>query len=144
MKKTTLLLTVFLAVFMSIGAFGLSAAVDSPRTLMSRTDYNASRKAIEAETRITFGRCRTLTGGDRDVCKAESRATERVKVADLQARYYGTVAAAEEARMAHARAGFDVAKARCDSQAGNSRSDCIKAARDDRARALAQARQATT
>jgi hypothetical protein len=143
-KKTTFVLAAFLAVFLSVGAFGLSAAVDSPRTLMSRTDYNAGRKAIEAETRVAFGRCRALTGIDRDVCKAETRATERVKVADLQARYYGTVAAAEEARMTHARASFDVAKARCDGQTGNSRADCMKAARDDRARALAQARQATT
>ena len=142
--KTTFLRTAFLAIFLSVGAFGLSAAVDSPRTLMSRTDYNAARKAIEAETRVAFGQCRALAGTDRDVCKAEIRANERVKVADLQARYYGTVAAAEEARMAHARAGFDVAKARCDSQAGSSRASCMKAARDDRARALAQARQATT
>lgn len=143
-KKTTFLLAASLAIFLSAGAFGLSAAVDSPRTLMSRADYNAGRKAIEAETRVAFGHCRTLTGAGRDVCKAEIRATERVKVADLQARYYGTVAAAEEARMAHARASFDVAKARCNAQPGNGRADCLKSARDDRSRALAEARQATT
>ena len=144
MKKTTFVLTAFLALLLSLGALGLGAAVDSPRTLMSRTDYNAGRKAIESETRAAFAQCRPLTGAERDVCKAQARAEERVKVADLQARYHGTVAAAEDARLARVKAGFDVARARCEAESGDSKPDCLKAAREDRARALAQARQATT
>ena len=143
-KKTTFLLTTVLALFLSLAALGIGAAVDTPRTLMSRADYQAGRKAIEAETRVAFASCRSQTGADRDVCKAQVRAGERVKVADLQARYHGTVAAAEDARIARAKAGFDVAKARCELQPSSGKPDCLKSARDDRARALAQARQATT
>jgi len=143
-KKTTFLLTTVLALFLSLAALGIGAAVDTPRTLMSRADYNAGRKAIEAETRVAFAGCRSQTGAERDICKAEVRATERVKVADLQARYHGTVAAAEDARIVRAKADFDIAKARCELQPSGGRPDCLKSARDDRARALAQARQATT
>jgi hypothetical protein len=143
-KKTTFLLTTVLAMFLSLGALGLSAAVDSPRTLMSRADYNAGRKAIEAETRAAFAQCRSRTGAERDLCKAEARATEHVKVADLQARYHGTVSAAEDARLARVKASFDLARARCGVQPADSKAECLKAAREDRARALAQARQATT
>jgi hypothetical protein len=143
-KKTTFLLTTVLALFLSLAALGIGAAVDTPRTLMSRADYSAGRKAIEAETRASFARCRSQSGADRDVCKAEVRAGERVKVADLQARYHGTVAAAEDARIVRVKASFDLAKARCGTQAADTKADCLKAAREDRARALAQARQATT
>ena len=46
------------------------------------------------------------------ICRAEARAEERVKKADLQARYLGTVAAAGDARLARTKAAYDVAKIR--------------------------------
>jgi hypothetical protein len=142
MKRTTVYVTSFVAVLLSVAALGIGAAFDSPRTLMSRADFSAARKAIDAQTRIAFARCRPETGGARDICKAEARAAERIKLADLQARYYGTVAAADDARAAHARAHFDVAKARCVVQAGDAaRSECLHSARDDRSREMAEAKR---
>jgi hypothetical protein len=143
-KKTTFLVTAFLAMLLSLAALGIGAAVDSPRTLMSRTDYNAGRRAIEAQTRVAYAGCRSQSGAERDVCKAQARAEERIRVADLQARYHGTVAAAEDARIARVKAGFDVARARCDALTASEKVECLRSAREDRARALAQARQATT
>ncbi|HUP97004.1 MAG TPA: hypothetical protein VM073_03640 [Usitatibacter sp.] len=144
MKRTTVYLTSLLAVFLSAAALGIGAAVDTPPTLMSRGDYSKGKKAIEAETRVAFARCRDQSGIARDVCKAEVRAEERVKMADLQARYHGTVNAAEDARLARAKAQFDVARARCGSQNGEARIDCLRSAREDRARALEQAKLAST
>ena len=143
-KKTTFVITGLLAMLLSLGALGIGAAVDSPRTLMSRADYNAARRAIESATRGAYAQCRSHTGAERDVCKAQARAEERVRVADLQARYHGTVAAAEDARVARVKAGFDVARAQCEARMSSEKVDCLRSAREDRARALAQARQATT
>ena len=144
MKRTTVYVTSFLAVFLTAAAFGIGAAVDTPPTLMSRADYDKGKKAIEAETRTAFAACRTESGNARDICKAQARAEERVKVAELKARYHGTVAAAEEVKAVRAKAQFDVARARCGTQNGEARIECLKSAREDRTRSLAEAQPAST
>ena len=145
MKRTKLMFTSFFGMLLvSLAAIGINAAVDSPRTLMSPVDYKVARQAIEAEFRSTLARCRDVHGPQREVCKAEIRAEERVKKADLAARYYGTVMAADDAREARVKALYEVAKARCGSQSGEARIDCLRAARDDRNKSLAVARLTTT
>lgn len=136
MKRATVYVTASLALLLSVAALGIGAAVDTPRTLMSRGDYAKGRQAIESETRMVFARCRIESGTARDICKAEARALEREKLADLSARYHGTVAAAADARQARVRAQFDLAKARCSAHAGDARVECLRTAREDRGRGL--------
>ncbi len=136
MKRNTVYVTAFFAVFLSVAALGIGAAVDTPRTLMSRADYSQARKAIESETRTVFATCRNESGAARDVCKAEARAAESMRLADLSARYHGTVAAAEDSRLARVKARFELAKARCGSQSGEARAECLRSAREDRGRAI--------
>ena len=144
MKRTKLAVTSFLALFLvSVAAFGIGAAVDTPRTLMSPADFSTAKKMIESESRVALGRCRDLQGSGKDVCKAEVRAEERVKKADLTARYHGTVMAAGEARQVRVKASYDVAKARCTSRSGEQRIECLRAARDDKNKSLADAKLAS-
>jgi len=144
MKRPTLFLTALLAAILSVAAIGIGAAVDSPRTLMSRVDYDVARHAIAAEARLALAHCRKVEASERALCKAHARADERVKSADLLARYYGTFAAIRDAQVARLKADFDLARAQCEARTGGERADCLRAAREDRARALAAARQATT
>lgn len=144
MKRTTVYLTSALGLFLGAAAFGIGAAVDTPRTLMSPAVFTQHKKAIEAETRVAFASCRTQAGSARDICKAEARAEERIKIAELQSRYHGTVAALEDARQARVKASFDVARARCGTQMGEARVDCLRSAREDRTRALADSKLAST
>lgn len=136
MKRTTLLLTLFLAVAASLAAMGISAAVDTPRTLMSRDDYRDALHGIDAATRAALGRCRSVEANARDVCKAQARADERVRKAELQARYYGTVSAAEEVAVARVKARYDVARAQCTARAPDDKLDCLRTAREARAREI--------
>jgi hypothetical protein len=136
MKRTTLVATLAGALLVSATAFGISAAVDSPRSLMSPVDYSASKKAIESGTRTAFAKCREQEGQARDICKAEARAEERVRKADLEAQYRGTVAAAADARLARAKASYEVAKVRCSEQRGEDKVSCLRSARAEKARAL--------
>ena len=85
MKRTTLAATVIGALMVSATAFGIGAAVDSPRSLMSPIDYGAAKKAIESDERLAISGCRELDGREKDVCKAEARANERIRKADLEA-----------------------------------------------------------
>jgi hypothetical protein len=136
MKRTTLVATLAGALLVSATAFGISTAVDSPRSLMSPADYSVAKKSIESDTRVLVAKCRDQDGQMRDVCKAEARADERVRKADLEAQYRGTVAAAADARLARAKASYEVAKARCGDQRGEDKLTCLRSARAEKARAL--------
>jgi hypothetical protein len=144
MKRSTLLVTALLAAGLSVAAIGIRAAVDTPRTLMSPDIHQQMKREIEASTRLALAKCREVTGLERDVCKAEARASERVALADLNARYHGTHSALEEAAAARAKASFDVAKVRCTAKSSEARVDCLKEAREERNRLLAETRPATT
>jgi len=145
MNRTALFAASFLALFMlSAAAVGIGASMDSPPTLMSPADYGVAKRAIESQTRAASARCRGTQGTQRDVCKAEVRAAERVKKADLAARYHGTVAAADEARQVRVNAQYEVARARCGGRVGEERTQCIRAAREDRNKSVAEPRLAST
>ena len=144
MKRTTLAATLAGAVLVSLTAFGISAAVDSPRSLMSPTDYSASKRAIEANAHGAMAKCRDQEGAARDICKAEVRADERVRKAELEAQYRGTVAAAADVRVQKAKADYDVAKARCADQHGEGKVSCLRSARAERTRAVEAAKLAST
>jgi hypothetical protein len=143
-KRSTLYAVVVGALIVSAGAMGLSAAVDSPRSLMDKNEYAQSRKAIEADARLNLSKCRDVEGDTRELCRAEARADERIRKADLEASYRGTVAAAEDARLERAKARYDVARAKCADQRGEDRLACLKGARAEKAKALAEAKHAAT
>lgn len=144
MKRSTLLATLFVAFVTGVAALGIGAAVDMPRTLMSPQDYQDLKRGIEASTRAALGACRSLEGMARETCKAQARGDERVKKAQLQARYQGTVQAAAEIQVARVRAQYDVARARCSAQSGDERLQCLRAAREARTREMDLARVAST
>ena len=132
MKKRSLVYTAILATGLSLAAVGIRAAVDTTPSLMSPGDFSQMKTGIETEARLALASCRDAAGSDREVCRAQARAEERIKKAELQARYYGTVSAQNAALSARAKASYDVAKARCAAQLGEERVDCLRAAREDR------------
>jgi hypothetical protein len=143
MKRTTLFATIVGAVVLSATALGISAAVDAPRSLMSPVDYGAHKKAIEAETHAALAKCRDQESQARDLCKAEVKADDRIRKADLEAQYRGTVAAAADAKLARAKAQYDLARAKCGDQRGEDKISCMRTARSEKARALSDAKYAS-
>ena len=115
MKRTTVIGALLGALLLSAAAWGISAAVDTPPSLMARSDYDASKATIESESRQALDHCRDLDGQAKDVCRAEARADERVRKAD-------------------------VARARCGSEHGSDRLSCMRAAREEKAKALSEAK----
>lgn len=136
MKRTTLFISLLLAVTASVAAMGISAAVDSPRTLMSRDDYRDALRGIEAASRDALGQCRSVDIATREVCKAKVRADERVRRAELQARYYGTASAASDVEVARVKAKYDIARAECAARTSDERLQCLRTAREARAREI--------
>lgn len=143
MTRKTLYSTIIGALILSAAAFGISAAVNSPRSLMSPVDYEAMKQSIEVDARTTLTMCRGLQDRAGDICKAEARADERIRKADLEAQYRGTVGAAAEAHLARAKAQYEIAKAKCGDQHGEGKFSCLRSARTGKAKALADARLAS-
>lgn len=143
MKLKTLIPPFVATVALVAVAFGINAAMDTPRTLMSPGDHDLALRDIQRETRAALGGCRGLAETAREICRARARAGERIAKAELDARYFGTVSAAANARMVRARARFDVARAECMAGADGSRPGCLAAARADQEKALAKLASAT-
>jgi hypothetical protein len=131
------------ALLLVAAAFGINAAMDTPRTLMSPGDHDHALRDIERQTRVALGACRALAETARETCRARAHAEDRIAKAELDARYFGTVSAAANARMVRARARFDVARAECMAGADASRQGCLAAARADQEKAVAKLASAT-
>jgi hypothetical protein len=101
------------ALVLSATALGISAAVDTPRTLMSRGDYNVALNAIGDRIKAAYAGCRAeAAGGPRAVCRAQVRAQARIDAAELRAKYYGTVKAQEAAEKVREDARLEFERAR--------------------------------
>lgn len=142
MKRTTIYASLTAALLVSATAWGISAAVGSPRSLMAPSDYNAARSVIESDTRAAIAHCHDEDSQARDLCKAQARADERVRKAELEARYRGTVSAAENVKIERAKARFDVARVKCSGVHGEHKISCIRSAREEKARELTEAKVA--
>jgi hypothetical protein len=129
MKRASLVFASSFAVILSLAALGIRASMDMPSTLMSPAVYEGLKREIEAEARLALGHCRDASGHEREICRAEARAEERVKKAELHARYHGTVSAQQEISATRARSGYELATVRCSAHPGEARHDCLRAAR---------------
>jgi len=87
----------------SVAAVGIGASIESPRSFMTRYDYLEARKALDAATRQALSECRPLEAPDRALCRAIARADDRVRKAELESRYRGTVDAESDLQAAKAR-----------------------------------------
>ena len=135
----------FLGVLMlGVAAVGIGASGEPSRALMTRATYTAVRHSIESETRLALAQCRVLEGADKDRCRAQARGDDRVRKAELEARYAGTTTALYDVKLARARAAYEVARASCGDLAGDERVQCLQNARTVRAKALEAANASAT
>jgi hypothetical protein len=130
-------------VFTSVTA-ALIGAADFPRSFMSREDYAIARRTIESETRLALAACRSQQGRAKEVCRAEARGEERIRRAELEALYAGTVAAEARVEQARLKTHYEIARARCTDLFAGERSACLHHAREERSRALAEARPSSS
>jgi len=115
---------------------GIGATVTTTPSLMSRDDYVALKRAITAETTDLQLACGSIRGPDSHICRAENVASERVMLAELDARYKGTFRASHDAVLARIASRFDVERSRCVLLAGFQRDNCVIAAHAEKSRAL--------
>jgi hypothetical protein len=105
-------------------AFG-TAAIASP---MSKVDYKASKKTIEAEYKSAKANCDAFKANANDVCEAAAKGKENVALAELENTYKPSDKNRYDVRIAKAHATYKVAVEKCDDKAGNEKDVCVKEA----------------
>ena len=81
-----------------------------------------------------------MSGNAKDICAAEAKGKDRVAKADAEAAFKNTPKARENARVARAQAGYDVAVEKCDDLAGNPKDVCVKEAKAELVKGKANAK----
>jgi hypothetical protein len=161
MKIKSLCIAVSAALLMGVGTLSNAASVEGvknatenavdktidklpPKRAMTRAEYSAEKESIEAGYKSARTACNPLAGNAKEVCHVEAKSDEKVKLADLEAKYKATPAADYDARIAKAKAGYEVAKQKCEDQPSSDRGACKANAKADESRAISDAKAAKT
>ena len=113
-------------------ASATAAEMNSAKTMstpMTKDNYTMAKTNADAQYKIDNDACSSLKGNAKDVCVAEAKGKDNVTKADAEAAYENTPKARQNARIAHAKANYDVAIEKCDDLAGNRKDVCVKEAK---------------
>ena len=139
MKHTTMLVVgLTTAALLGATGAGIGASVTSQPSLLSVEDYSALKTAINKVLDDEESACQALRPAARLECLAEVQSTANVQLAELEARYRGTVNAARKAQLVRIDAAYTMARAKCFGLAGFDRDSCIVAAHAQKAHARMQ------
>jgi len=96
---------------------------------MTRDEYKAGKGEISAKYKSDKAACKSMSGNAKDVCIEEAKGREKVAKAELESTYKPSDRHASDARLAKAKADYNVAKEKCDDQSGNAKDVCVKEAK---------------
>ena len=104
---------------------------------MNKVDYKASKSTISANYSTDKKVCASLTSNAKDICVEEAKAKKNIAYAELEYGYTGKASDQNKVLTTKAKAAYAVAKEKCDDQAGNAKSVCVKEAKAIEVKALA-------
>jgi osmotically-inducible protein OsmY len=125
-------------------AAGLAFSAGATAQSMSKAEYKSGKDGIAAEYKSARAACASMSGSARDgnrgtiqrqICEAEANGKKKVAKAELEARYAPSDKNRDAVRVAKAKAGYSVAKEKCE-QAGNVKQVCMKEAKAAETRAM--------
>ena len=132
-----------IALFITAG-LGIAAASEAQVTAtatapLSKEAYATAKKNADTQYRSDKAACASLSGNARDICTEEAKGKASIAKADAEAGFKNTAKARENARVARAQAGYDVAVEKCDDLAGNPKDVCVKTAKAELVKGKANA-----
>jgi len=108
--------------------------------VISKADYQSTKTRIHADYKTDKTACSSQSGNAKDICVEESKAKEKVALAELEYGYSGKPSDRNKVLVAKAESSYAVAKERCDDLAGNPKDVCVKEAKAVEVKALADAK----
>jgi hypothetical protein len=126
-----------------LSVFGVALVLAFPvaeAAVVSKADYRASKTRISADYKAEKSACGSSQGNAKDICIEEAKAKEKVARAELEYAYSGKPKDQTKVLVAKAESAYAVAKEKCDDQSGNNKDVCVKAAKAEEVKALADAK----
>ena len=123
---------------------GLAFSPMARAETMTKAQYQASEKTIEADAKASRTSCDSLVKNAKDICVAEVKGKEQVAKAELEAEYKPTAKTRNAVHVAKAEAAYKVSMERCDDRAGNDKDVCVKEAKAAKVHALSDAQTQLT
>lgn len=128
-----------LPAFMAATLLALSMTPAQAATT-TQAEYKASQSRIDAEYKVSKEACSAKSGNAKDICIEEAKAHEKVAQAELTYTHTGTAKDRTKLLVTRAETAYEVAKEKCDDKAGNAEDVCVKEAKAQRTKALADAK----
>lgn len=128
-----------LSAFMAATLLALSMTPVQAATT-TQAEYKASQSRIAAEYKVSKEACSAKSGNAKDICIEEAKAHEKVAQAELTHAYTGKAKDRTKLLVTRAETAYEVAKEKCDDKAGNAEDVCVKEAKAQRTKALADAK----
>jgi hypothetical protein len=118
-------------------ALALAGSTVLAQAEMSNAAFDGAKDQIKAAYKAERDACDSLAGNTKDICVETAKGREKVALAHLQVQRSG--APKDQTKLAEARfeARYDVAKEKCDDQAGNAKDVCVKQAKAEHEKAKA-------
>src|SRR5512141_1751211 len=85
---------------------GLAVPTIAIAATMTSTEYGQTKDRAKADYKAAVAHCNTLSGHEKDICKAEAKATEKKTTAQAEASYKNTDKARRDARVETAEADY--------------------------------------
>ena len=117
------------AVAICAGAVLFVGGAGAADTKGDKATYDQAKASAKAAYDTDKKACDSLAGNAKDICVAEAKGKDNAAKADAEALYANTPKARESARVAHAKATYDVSVEKCDDLAGNRKDVCVKEAK---------------
>jgi hypothetical protein len=107
---------------------------------ISKADYKDGKDRISATYKADKAACAPLAGNAKDICIATAKGRDKVSSAELEYAYSAKPKDQNKIGVAQAEAAYAVAAETCDDLAGNAKDVCVKQAKAQRTKALADAK----
>ena len=118
----------------------LICATATQADMISKPDYKAGKTRISETYKADKMACVSQAGNARDVCEEEAKGKEKIARAELEYSYSGKAVDRNKVHVVKAKADYEVAKEKCDDQAGNAKNLCVQEAKAAEQKALADAK----
>ncbi|MBC7993235.1 MAG: hypothetical protein H7Z15_08350 [Rhizobacter sp.] len=122
---------------LTVALAALLAMAGAQAQTFSAPVYSGAKDDIRTVYKAERSKCDTLAGNAKDICSEQTKANEKVALAQLEYNQSGSAKHATDLREARFDGAFEVAKERCDDLAGNPKDVCLQAAKSAHEKAKA-------
>jgi hypothetical protein len=110
-------------------AISLALSTGAIAESMSKKQFKAFDKKIDAEYKVAKKGCNSLSGNAEDICEAQAKGNKNIATTELKYNYTPNAKTLYKARIAKADADYSVASQKCDDKDGNVEDVCEKEAK---------------